>query len=332
MKEIWVKVEPFKKELVTTALESGASGIIVNSSDVKKVKSLGKIKTISSEESDLILGKDVEYIEIKDKESEIKAAELSKKMTVIVRTDDWRIIPLENLIASGGKIFAEVSDEESAKIVLQVLEKGVDGIVINTNSPSKLKSIISSVRELSSESYQLEEVTIERIEPLGMSDRVCIDTTTNMGIGEGMLVGNSASCLFLVHSESIENPYVEPRPFRVNAGAVHSYVLTVNNRTKYLSELRSGDEVLIVNFKGETRISYVGRVKIEKRPMLIIEAKFGNENYSIILQNAETIRLTKKDGQPISVVQLKKGDKVLALIDKKGRHFGLSIEETITEK
>lgn len=332
MKQIWVKVEPFKKEFITTALENGATGVIVESDKIEKVKQLGRILTISNENSDLILGKDVEYIEIKDKASERKAAEESKKRIVIVKTGDWKIIPLENLIAEGGKIFAEVSDEESAKIVLQVLEKGVDGIVINVDSISKLKSILNSVNQLSSEKYQLEEITIERIEMLGMSDRVCVDTTTNMTIGEGMLVGNSSSCLFLVHSENIENPYVEPRPFRVNAGAVHSYILVPQNKTKYLSELKSGDPVLIVNHKGETRISYVGRVKIEKRPMLLIEAKVNNKTYSIILQNAETIRLTKKDGSPVSIVQLKKGDKILAYLDKKARHFGLSIEESITEK
>ena len=57
-----------------------------------------------------------------------------------------------------------------------------------------------------------------------MGDRVCVDTCANMGLGEGMLVGNSSGGLFLVHAESLENPYVAPRPFRVNAGPVHAYI------------------------------------------------------------------------------------------------------------
>lgn len=332
MKQIWIHNIPFKKEFVTTALENGATGIIIEKEKIEKVRQLGKILTISSENSDLILGKDVEYIEIKNKEDEQKAARLSQQKIVIVRTSDWTIIPLENLIAAGGKIFTEVSDEKSAMTVLQVLEKGVEGIVVTTNSVQEIKSILKTVNQLSLEKYPLEEITINRITSLGMSDRVCIDTTTNMSIGEGMLTGNSASCLFLVHSESVENPYVTPRPFRVNAGAVHAYILTPGNKTKYLSELQSGDEALIVNYKGETRVTYVGRIKIEKRPMLLIESKHNNENFSVILQNAETIRLTRKNGSPISVVELKAGDKILAYIDKKARHFGLSITETITEK
>jgi len=43
-----------------------------------------------------------------------------------------------------------------------------------------------------------------------------------------------------VHSESVENPYVEPRPFRVNAGAVHAYIMMPNGKTKYLDELQDG--------------------------------------------------------------------------------------------
>ena len=56
-----------------------------------------------------------------------------------------------------------------------------------------------------------------------MGDRACLDTCTQMSPGEGMLVGNTASGFFLIHSESIENPYVAARPFRVNAGAVDAY-------------------------------------------------------------------------------------------------------------
>jgi 3-dehydroquinate synthase II len=150
--------------------------------------------------------------------------------------------------------------------------------------------------------------------------------------GEGMLIGNSSSALFLVHSESLPNPYVEPRPFRVNAGPVHAYIKTIGNRTRYLSELKSGDEVLIVNYKGETSIGIVGRIKTEKRPLLLIEAEFENKSISTILQNAETIRLTKPDGSAISVVALKSNDEVLVSIEKAGRHFGMKIDETISEK
>ncbi|MBN9339690.1 MAG: hypothetical protein J0H52_06380, partial [Comamonadaceae bacterium] len=63
--------------------------------------------------------------------------------------------------------------------------------------------------------------------------------------GQGMLVGNSSAFTFLVHAETESNPYVAARPFRVNAGAVHAYAVMPGDRTNYLEELASGDEVLV---------------------------------------------------------------------------------------
>ncbi|NIQ99074.1 MAG: 3-dehydroquinate synthase II, partial [Gemmatimonadales bacterium] len=64
-------------------------------------------------------------------------------------------------------------------------------------------------------------------------DRACVDTCTRMGPGEGMLVGNSGRAFFLVHSESLETEFLNPRPFRVNAGAVHAYVMLADGKTSY---------------------------------------------------------------------------------------------------
>jgi 3-dehydroquinate synthase II len=153
-----------------------------------------------------------------------------------------------------------------------------------------------------------------------------------MSIGEGMLVGNSSSVLFLIHSESISNPYVSPRPFRVNAGAVHAYTRVPGGKTRYLSELSAGDQILIIDYKGKTSIGIVGRLKIEKRPMMLLKANIGGHVATTILQNAETIRLTDPSGKPVSVVSLKPGDKILAALEEGGRHFGHKIDETITEK
>lgn len=46
-----------------------------------------------------------------------------------------------------------------------------------------------------------EEATVTRVERLGMGDRVCVDLCSTMRPGEGLLVGNFARALFLVHSE-----------------------------------------------------------------------------------------------------------------------------------
>jgi 3-dehydroquinate synthase II len=105
-----------------------------------------------------------------------------------------------------------------------------------------------------------------------------------------------------------------------------------DGKTKYLDELKTGDDVLIVDYTGKTYISSIGRLKIEKRPMLNIIARLDDKEFSVVLQNAETIRLTKPDGEPISVVKLKPGDKVIGYTEEGGRHFGHKIKETINEK
>ena len=113
---------------------------------------------------------------------------------------------------------------------------------------------------------------------------------------------------------------------------MHAYVYLPEGKTKYLGELRAGDEVLVVRYDGRTSVSYVGRNKLERRPMLLVEADANGEPVSLVLQNAETIRLTSPAGEALSVAALKPGDQVLALLVQGGRHFGMAVEETITEK
>jgi 3-dehydroquinate synthase II len=153
-----------------------------------------------------------------------------------------------------------------------------------------------------------------------------------MSRGEGMLVGNSSQALFLVHSESVENPFVNPRPFRVNAGPVHAYIRMAGGQTKYLSEVRAGDQALVVNYEGKSFPAVVGRAKTERRPLALVEAEEGGEILAVILQNAETIRLTQPGGEAISLVDLKEGTEILVYRERGGRHFGVQVDETISER
>lgn len=330
MREIWVKADPWKKELVTTALEGGADAVIVPGEKVTSVKDLGLIKTVS-DEGDLKWDKDVVCVEIQSAEDEDKIVELSRDKKVIVKTTDWTIIPLENLVARTSNILVEVKNLDEAKTACGILEKGVDGLIITNQDAVKAREIINEVK-WEHQMLDLVRLRIDSIRPLGMGDRVCIDTCTMMGTGEGTLVGNSSQALFLIHAESIENPYVSPRPFRVNAGPVHAYVMVPGGKTRYLSELKAGDEVIGVNHEGRVTMMLVGRVKIERRPLLLIEATGPNGPVTTICQNAETIRLAGSEGEAISVIKLRPGDEVLGYVEEAGRHFGHKIEETITEK
>ena len=330
MKEIWIKADPWKKELVTTALESGADAVVVAGDKVASVRELGLIKTVS-DEGDLKWGEDVVTVDIKSADDEEEIVKLSRHKKVVVRTRDWSIIPLENLVARASNIFVEANDLEEARTAAGILEKGVDGLIINHRSPAKVREIINEIKSGQQE-LGLEKLRVNRVRPVGMGDRVCVDTCTMMGVGEGILVGNSSQALFLVHAESIENPYVTPRPFRVNAGPVHAYVLVPGGKTRYLSELKAGDEVVRINSTGHVMSLVVGRVKIERRPLLLIEAMAPNGPATTILQNAETIRLVRPDGEAASVVKLMPGDEVLGFVEEAGRHFGHKIIETITER
>ena len=330
MQKIWVKIDPWDKDMVTTALECGADALMVPTGCSEKVKALGKIKTIA-EDGDIIPGKDVVEFTIESGEDEEEIVKLSSDKKVILECTDWTVIPLENLIAKGADVVAQVCTLEEAETAFGILEKGVNHILFHAKDPLTLKKALSSLTT-AEETIALQEAEIFDIKTLGMGDRVCVDTCTAMTIGQGMLIGNSSRALFLVHSESVENPYVSPRPFRVNAGAVHAYTKVPGGKTRYLSELSAGDPVLVTDFEGKSSTAIVGRLKIEKRPLMLITANVSGKRITTILQNAETIRLTSPEGNPLSVVSLKPGDKVLAAVEDGGRHFGHKIEETITEK
>jgi len=354
MKELWIDLEEAPKEELNKILSSciNLCDVILLPKEfineakkigVKKIASINdgadiKIVNVSSKKNLEKLKKgEAVRITIKsgeDEELAISAVEAGANY-VIVNCIDWKIIPLENLIAKiqcyGGKLIAEVSNLEEAKIALKTLELGVNGILIKTFDISKIEEASKIVKSLEN-AIELTTAKVIGLKPLEIGARACIDTCDIMKEGEGILVGSQSSGLFLVQAEVQINPYVEPRPFRVNAGAISSYVLTPGNKTKYLSELKAGDEVLIVSREGKIRKTNVCRVKIEYRPLILVEAEYNNENLKVILQNAETIRLVTKEGSK-SIAELKAGDEVLIRFEKGGRHFGTLVkEETVIEK
>ncbi len=275
------------------------------------------------------------YVEIRSKAHErLAALEAVASDHVLVVGKDWKIIPLENLIAElqgkGVNVMAGAKDAEEARLALETLELGVDGVLIQSGDINEFKKLSEFLTKAAS--LELKPARITAIKQVGMGDRVCVDTASILRVGEGMLVGSQASGLFLVHSETLESEYVASRPFRVNAGAVHAYVLGKDGKTKYLSEIGVGDEVLAIDTKGAARTVVVGRAKIEKRPLLLVEAECEGTKYKTLLQNAETINLVDKDGRPVSVVKLKTGDEVLIHVTAAGRHFGMRVEESVIER
>ena len=330
MKQIWVKAVPWIREVALAAVESGADALWVPPGKAPEVKKMGIIPTVA-EDGDLILGRDVVEREVKGKADEEEIVELTQSKKVVVKGKDWTIIPLENLVSQARNIFVEIENLQEATTALSILERGVDGVVVTHKDPEVVRHIVTTLKR-DSERLELFAARIRRVEPLGLGDRVCVDTCSSMNLGEGILVGNSSQALFLVHSETVENPFVNTRPFRVNAGPVHAYVRMPGGKTKYLSEMKAGDEVLIVDFQGRTYPAVVGRAKVERRPLVLVEAEESNTSISVILQNAETIRLAQPDGNALSLVDLKEGCEILVHREGTGRHFGVQVNETIVEK
>lgn len=328
MKEFWVDVRPWRKDLATAAIESGADVIVADSAS--PVKALCRIR-VAAPDGDLIPGKDLTEVRIKGGMTIAEAESLAGKGYVVVETGDWRVIPLENLVALSDRVIAAVRSEEEASLALGILEKGVAGVLLKDADPALIRRVGALLRS-GSVPLDLVPFTITAIRQLGMGDRVCVDTCSMLSEGEGILVGNTSSAFLLVQAETLENPYVSPRPFRVNAGAVHAYTLVPGDRTAYLSDLKAGDHVMTVSSEGTVRDAGVGRVKIEQRPLLLVEAEAEGTKASLVLQNAETVRLVGADGIPVSVVSLSPGDKVLGRVAGAGRHFGIAVKETIIEK
>ncbi|MGM0593438.1 MAG: 3-dehydroquinate synthase II [Pseudomonadota bacterium] len=330
-KRFWVQPQPFDTAAVTAALEAGADALVIPAGEHERVQRLGRITTIA-DDGDLRWGEDVQRVLIENQEDERK---VRPDCLNIIDNRDWSIIPLENLIAAGrGTLIQTVHSAEEAHTALAVMEQGADGVLLLSSDPAEIRRTGERVRRQGGETIALEPVQITETRPVALSDRCCIDTTSLLPPGEGLLVGNSADALFLVHNENVTTPYCDPRPFRVNAGAVHAYARQPDNRTRYLAELASGDELLACDPQGQTRVVSVGRNKIERRPMLLVRAQNAEgREVALVMQNAETVRLTSAEGAPRSITQLRAGDQVLAaFFSKQGRHFGTALEESIEER
>ncbi len=347
MKELWLEVPPNTSTSErSNLLKLAEQNSIITVENDTAFSSQSKTKIIVLEKLDPSQiaslkreGKPVAIrINIEGKQDEnigVKAAELQTDY-IILSCSNWRVIPLENLIArtrGKSKLIAKASGAEEARLFLEALELGTDGVLLETSNPNELEKTLDILKGQDNR-IELAQAKVTSVKQVSTGARVCVDTCDLMKRGEGVLVGCQSAGFFLVEAEVHENPYVQARPFRVNAGAISMYVLVPKQRTRYLSELKSGDEVVVINRKGDQRITCVGRAKIEMRPLLLLEAEVEGKKINAILQNAETIHVvTPEDSKPVT--EIKPGDVVVVHIPRiaGGRHFGEAVpEETVIER
>src|SRR5512139_1216824 len=135
MKKVWVKTMPWRKEIALAAVECGADALWIPRGMGSEVRKMGLISTVA-EDGDFVPGRDVEEMEIREKKDEEEILKLSLSKKVVVRGGNWTIIPLENLLSKTNNLFVEIGSVQEGKTALTILEKGVDGVVINSGDPN----------------------------------------------------------------------------------------------------------------------------------------------------------------------------------------------------
>lgn len=248
---------------------------------------------------------------ISDRATMNKCIELSNSFkNVMISFEHTTNIPLELVLAfsqkNNSRVCKIVNSSDDGWIATMTMEMGSYAVLLKSVDVNDIAKLSRKINENIEGNEKIEEFKVTNVKHIGMGDRVCIDTVSYLEKDEGMIIGSTSSGGLLVSSETHYLPYMDLRPFRVNAGAIHSYVWCPNNTTKYLSELKVGDEVLVFNSKGEKRIVSVGRVKIEKRPLLLIEAECDGRMVNTIVQDDWHIRIILPDGGVMNSTELKR--------------------------
>mmetsp|Transcript_36843 Transcript_36843/g.56416 ORF Transcript_36843/g.56416 Transcript_36843/m.56416 type:complete len:289 (+) Transcript_36843:58-924(+) len=288
------------------------------------------------------------------------------------------MIPAENLISqcqnTGTKIAAYVNRVGDVGGLARALELGVDALCIDGTASINDQELWDALIEAQSErrlaaatnvgdspdngtvpnkSPVIVTGTCKRItssvgKSTVLADRVCIDLVQSLKCTEGCWVGSSAKITALVLSEAAQSSFVPSRPFRVNAGPVHTYVVMGDGlSTKYLSELQAGDEVLVTDvISGEERPVAVGRLKVEIRPCVQVglfppqEDEGGPGDFGqVFLQQAETVRLGQRKGDDsfIRVTELESDGSaqpvdILLRVVGMGTHVGRAYSGKVVER
>ena len=284
---------------------------------------------------------DVSEVVIEDDSSQNDALSLIGMVPwLLVRCSDWTMIPLENLVAtsrdSGTRIAAAVNQEIDLNGIASALEHGVDAILVEFDLLETAILVASEKTPVldieSGQKPQVQSAEITSIESGGVGERACIDLTIRLQEGQGIATGSVSQLLCIVHGETLSNEFVPPRPFRVNAGAIHSYALMADGKTKYLSELKAGDEIAVLSSEGIVGKATIGRLKIENRPLLVIRFEVGKVKSQIIAQQAETVRLITPDGNILPITSAELGDNISVYSDNRVRHIGQPLEGRVNER
>lgn len=262
----------------------------------------------------------------------LRAGEASGALAV--RWSGDRVIPLENAVAAAAGRFTlwlVTSRAADVPTALGALERGVEAVVFEASRPEDITELEGALETPSGPPLAWHATEVAEVRPAGVGDRVIVDTTSVLAPDEGFLVGSSAALLFHVRSEAEGSAFSRPRPFRVNAGAAHLYVLMADGSTRYLAELLPGEAVLASRPNGPSRAVRVGRLKTERRPLVHVGVDEAGRRRHVFVQEAETVRLSGPKG-PVPSTEVAPGGPLWVVAQPQGRHLGRVVEETVEER
>jgi 3-amino-4-hydroxybenzoic acid synthase len=277
------------------------------------------------------------YVDVADATTlQVACESAARDPLTVIRFRDPTKIPLEIVLAaaagSDGSVITLADDVEEADIIYGVLEHGSDGVLMRARAVGDATAL-RAVAIAAPDPVKLTELRVTRTRHVGMGERACVDTCSYLGQDEGILVGSTSKGLMLCVSETHPLPYMPTRPFRVNAGGIHSYTLGEGGRTRYLSELTAGDRVTAVRTDGSTRLVTVGRVKIESRPLISIDAESDDGRpVNLILQHDWHVRVLGPGAEVLNSTELRPGHRILGHLPSADRHVGYPIDEFCREQ
>ena len=163
---------------------------------------------------------DVAMVDITDARAQKEAISLIGSVPwILIRCKDWKMIPLENLVASsrgsGTKLAIAVSKKVELQGVAFALQHGVDAVALPPENKfpdlwSVARSIVRDNGNGSSDvdPPSLSNARITSVTEGGIGERVCVDLTERLVEGEGIVAGSISSCLGMIHGETIPSQYV----------------------------------------------------------------------------------------------------------------------------
>jgi 3-dehydroquinate synthase II len=253
---------------------------------------------------------------------------------VAIRWTGARVLPLESALSRSSprtSIWVVTERPEEIDTALGALEVGADRVVVEVRDPASVDRLDALAGRERLSHLRWGSARVVEARPVGVSERVLVDTTALLDPSEGMLLGSSAALLVHVASEAEGSAFSRPRPFRVNAGSPHLYVLMADGTTRYLSELAAGDRLLVASPGRQGRAVGVGRIKVERRPMTMVRIRRSDREATIFVQEAETVRLSAIRRR-VPVTELQTGEQLRTIDLPPARHLGDAVRESIEER